>query len=273
MPLPVLHSAPSLTDRDLVRLFHRTELHWTQSVADESALACGTAFANANLARLSAANRILDAALPDNLTADVALAEVENHFTSCGSRCLEWLFNPSAALAGVEPLRTLLIANGWRADSRDILYLQSVPALAAAPPAADLTIIPARASFRHTQNLADELAAEAGEAQLAEAVMLHLDDPHWDALLALIGQEPAGIIGVLAVGDIGRIEQLFVSRQLRRQGIGRALLNRAMEICARSLFKHVMLAIEPNEPIIRAVLEALNFRTIGQITAYRPPAM
>jgi ribosomal protein S18 acetylase RimI-like enzyme len=270
MPLPVLHSVPGLTDRDLVRLFHRTELHWTQGLADESALACGTALANAHLAVLPAANRILDAALPDSLTADAALTEVENHFNSCGSRCLEWIFIPSAAPAAVEPLRAMLVANGWRPDSRDILYLQSVPALAV-PAAADLTIIPARASFRHMQKLADELAAEARESQLAEAAMLHLDDPHWDALLALIGQEPAGTIGVLAVGDIGRIEQLFVSPRFRRRGIGRTLLSRAMEICARSLFKHVMLAVKPEEPVIRAVLKRLNLRTIGQITAYRRP--
>jgi ribosomal protein S18 acetylase RimI-like enzyme len=121
------------------------------------------------------------------------------------------------------------------------------------------------------QKLADELAAEARESQLAEAAMLHLDDPHWDALLALIGQEPAGTIGVLAVGDIGRIEQLFVSPRFRRRGIGRTLLSRAMEICARSLFKHVMLAVKPEEPVIRAVLKRLNLRTIGQITAYRRP--
>jgi ribosomal protein S18 acetylase RimI-like enzyme len=271
MSLPVLHSAPGLTDRDLVRLFHRTELHWTQSVAEETALACGTVFANAHLTRVTAANRILDAALPDNLTPEAALAEVERHFNTCGSRCLEWIFNPSAAPAAVEPLRDLLVAHGWRPVSRDILYLQSVPALAV-PAAADLTIIPARASFRHAQMLADELATEAGESQLAEAAMRHLDDPHWDALLALIGQEPAGTIGVLAVGDIGRIEQLFVSPRFRRRGVGRALLDRAMEICARSLFKHVMLAVKPEDTPFRTMLTGMNLRTIGQITAYQPPA-
>src|SRR5438067_1819420 len=81
---------------------------------------------------------------------------------------------------------------------------------------------------------------------LVEAAMAHLDDPHYDALLALKDGQAVAKVGVLAVGEIGRIEPMFVAESSRRQGIGRAMMLRALEICARSLFKHVFLSCMPD---------------------------
>ena len=99
--------------------------------------------------------------------------------------------------------------------------------------------------------------------------MSHLDDPHWDALLALRDGEPVARAGVMAVGEIGRIDQVFVSEPFRRQGIGRTMMGRVLEICARSLFKHVMLAVDPRNHAAITLYEQLGFRKIGQIVAYR----
>ena len=96
---------------------------------------------------------------------------------------------------------------------------------------AGLTVIPARASFRHARELARERAAEWDEhPQLIEAAMLHLDDPHYDAMLGLRDGPAVGFAGVLAVGDVGRIDQVFVSEKFRRRGIGRTMMSRAMEV-------------------------------------------
>jgi ribosomal protein S18 acetylase RimI-like enzyme len=134
---------------------------------------------------------------------------------------------------------------------------------------AGLTIIPARASFRHARALAGEAAAAWGEPDLVEASLQHLDDPHWDALLALRDGVAVARVGVLAVGEIGRVEHVFVSAPFRRQGIGRTMVGRALEICARSLFKHVMLSVRPDNGGAIALYEQLGFRKIGRMTAYR----
>ncbi len=98
--------------------------------------------------------------------------------------------------------------------------------------------------------------------------MLHLDDGHYDALLALHDGMAVGFVGVLAVGEIGAIAELFVAKPFRRQGIARLLMGRAIEICLRSLFKHVLLTVDSaNEPASQ-LLGHLGFRMVGQLTSY-----
>jgi ribosomal-protein-alanine N-acetyltransferase len=101
--------------------------------------------------------------------------------------------------------------------------------------------------------------------------MLHLDDPHVDSLLALKGNDAVGAVSVLAVGEIGCIETLFISAPFRGQGVGRALMNRAMEICDRSLFKHVFLSMDPKNPAAAALYRRFGFVKIGEHVAYHPP--
>src|SRR5690348_909553 len=95
MPLPILHTGPSRSDEDLVRLFHRTELHWTQHLAEETALDAGTAFANPELPTVWNANRILDASLPEGASPADALNEVQEHYRAQGTRCWDWVLNPA----------------------------------------------------------------------------------------------------------------------------------------------------------------------------------
>src|SRR5437868_1200597 len=109
---------------------------------------------------------------------------------------------------------------------------------------------------RHwSQHIAEDAQIDVGTAftnpqlpdvhdanHIFDASLLHLDDPHYDALLALKDGAAVASIGVLAVGEIGRIDEVYVAEQHRRQGLGRVMMNRVLEICARSLFKHVLLS-------------------------------
>jgi ribosomal protein S18 acetylase RimI-like enzyme len=74
---------------------------------------------------------------------------------------------------------------------------------------------------------------------------------------------------VLAVGELGRIEHVFVSASARRQGVGRTMMSRVLETCARSLFRHVMLCVRPDDRPAVGLYEGLGFRKIGQIVPYR----
>ena len=269
MPLPILQSAHDSSPQTLVRLFHRTELHWVRHLGEEAQLDVGTAITNPSLPNVWNANGMFDATLPEGTTAEEAVAEVEAHFAANGTRCRQWVMNPAAPAAQSARLAEHLLAAGGRADNDDIMYLGGRP-VGVVRETAGLTVIPARASFRHARALAEERAADFGSPQLAESAMLHLDDPHWDALVALRDGTAVARVGVLAVGEVGRIDQVFVSRPFRRQGIGRTMMGRALEICARSLFKHVMLSVAPDNRAAIALYEQLGFRRIGRLTAYRP---
>src|SRR3954464_11550108 len=98
MPLPILHSNDA-SPETLVRLFHKTETHWTQHLAEETQLDIGSAFVNAAFPKIKDANRVLSASLPDGVSPGDAIQSVNEHYAKNGTICLMWVMNPSADLA------------------------------------------------------------------------------------------------------------------------------------------------------------------------------
>lgn len=326
MPLPVLSAARAATDADLLRLFHKTERAWAEHLGEATQLDAGVAVVAADLPGVWDGNRVLEAAVPPGWTPADAVAEVEAHFaattaaadgedaagTTDGppaigvrppSRCGEWVLNPSAPPDRTAPLADHLLALGYTAVTNDVMALGPADRPVMAPPTG-VTVLPARAAFRHARALAAEAAAErftaghapasgcaAGEAVAggavtevavaddaiagwAEAHLRHLDDPHVDALLALRDGRAVGRAAVLAVGDVGRIDDVYVAPNARRQGVGRLLLARALEVCARSVFRHVLLGVPPDNFAAIALYRSFGFRKVGTTTAYwRKPAV
>jgi len=178
------------------------------------------------------------------MSPEQAVALVDEHYRAAGSRCRMWVMNPSSPPERNAPLVQYLMDQGHTRSSVDIHYLAGLPRTPISE-VGGLTIIPARASYRHARALAEEAARNWSEPQLADAALLHLDDPHTDALIALKDGVPVAFVNVLSVGEIGEIAELFVSAPFRGQGIGRTMMSRALEICARSLFKHVFLSVRP----------------------------
>src|SRR5438132_3380119 len=237
MPLPILqpHGDPTITD--LLRYYGRAELHWTRHVAEETTLDAGVAFTNPELPRVFEANRMFDVALPDGTTPQQAFDEAEQHFATAGTRCWSWNMNPAAEPSRTDAMAAFLLARGYARRANDVMILKGFPTEPLRE-VANLTIIPARASFRHSRTIAEEIAADWKAPELADAFMLHLDDPHTDSLLALRGGVAAAFLAVLAAGETGIIAHLHVAAAFRGQGMGRTMMSRALEICARSLFKH-----------------------------------
>lgn len=267
MPLPIL----STTSETLIRLFHKTERHWTQHVAEQTDLTLGSAYSNPELPDVHD-NRMLDASLPAGANLDEALAEVQAHFSSRRARCTNWVLNPSAPPEQTQPLIEWFSSCQARSHREDILHLMRPPNSTAAAPA-DVKIIPARASYRHVQELGQEQVSRRdpqSAAQGLEAMMLHLDDPHYDALLALKQGKAIAKVGVLAVGEVGRIQPLYVSEPHRGQGMGRVMMSRALEICLRSLFKHVFVSCNSENGPALSLYAKLGFQKIGEMISYYP---
>lgn len=268
MPLPVLSGAQAASSDDLIRLFHRCQLHWSRHAAEEHQLDYGSAMLNPELDQVHEANQILFAALPEtNHSPQQAIDAVEEFYGSRASRCWKWVVNPSAPRERVAPLVERLQQSGYREHRSDIFYLRRLHLL----PLTDmhgLKVFPARASFKHVRQLWEERHASEEQTQLVEYDMLHLDDPHFDALIATRNGQAVGYVGVLAIGEIGYVGALYVGKNHRRQGIGRMMMGRAMEICARSLFKHVFVDVSPNNAPAKALYGQLGFQKIGDLIEY-----
>ena len=230
----------------------------------------GSAFANPELPEVRYANRMLDVALPPGVSPSQAMAEVSVHFDAAGARCLLWEMNAGAGADRTQPMIDHLLAGGNTREVTDVMYLRGFPA-EPLHEVGDLKIIPARAAFKHARTLFEESARDWSAPHLADAKMLHLDDSHTDALLALRGGAAVAFIAVLAVGEIGAIQDLYVSSPYRRLGLGRTMMSRGLEICARSLFKHVFVGVAPENQAAIGLYERCGFKKIGQSVAYLAP--
>jgi ribosomal protein S18 acetylase RimI-like enzyme len=270
MSLPILPSHASASPETLIRLFHQTERRWFNHLDEPEQLDVGTAICNPSLGSVRTANRMLDVSLAEGTTPAQAIEIVDGHFASNGARCLSWIMNPSADAERVAPMVQHLQSLGYKRASIDMLYLQRAPARSIRE-IAGLTIIPARASYRHAEQIAVEAMGDKPSPQRLQAMMAHLDDPHWDSLLALRGGKAIGIGGVMVVGEIGRIENLFVAPGARRQGVARTMISRLLEICARSLLKHIFLTCAGDNLPAQALYADLGFKRIGELVDYRAP--
>lgn len=271
MDLPILKTSAVASADSLVRYFHQTESQWTQHVSENTLLDFGVAHVNSKLPRVYYANRLMDVSLPAGLAPADAYAFTQSHFAAIGSACWQWMMNPSSPAAQTAPMAEYLLGRGYLARSHDIMHLPRVNSLSASNDPS-LKIIPARASFKHSEAIHLEASRRWNEPQLAEAAMLHLDDPHYDAQLALKHGRPVAFAGVLAAGEIGRIDEVYVSESDRRRGLGAAILSRVLESCARSLFKHVLLCVAPDNSAAISLYSKFGFRKVGQMSTYQKPA-
>lgn len=267
MPLPILNQPVVADVSTLIRYYHKTDAHWGAHLAEPVEQDFGTVYCNGQLPRVWESNCVRDARVPEGMNAAQVVALAHEQFALQNSTCWIWVCNPSAPESQTRPLVEHLLEQNHRALVSDIMYMDRMPdrPVVEVP---GLRIIPARASFRHARELALESAQKWDCPQIADADMLHLDDPHWDCLLALKDGQAVATAGVLSVGEIGRIENVFVTASLRHQGVGRTMMSRCLEICARSLFKHIFLCVFSDNAPAKKLYAQLGFKKIGQFTSY-----
>lgn len=282
MALPVLPSSSEVSPASLLRLYDRALLHWLRHYGDEVDIEVGVAVASAELPAIAQAHTLLDAALPAGAAGvgpQAILGQIDAAFararagTGCARIVLNLDQNPPAELSEA------LLQRGYVQDAVQVLALRQAPQ-GLAQNYQGLTIIPARASFPHTMALARKMCGGAGgaaersdlaAAQAEESMQLHLDDPHYDALIALGDGRAVALGGVLAVGEVGLLRQVYVSPDFRRKGVGKVMLARVLDICERAAFRHVLAAVPRANEALSGLLTACGFGLVGQVAFFRKP--
>lgn len=266
MPLPILPSRPDPSPSDLLRLHAGVFPRWVEHLAEPTSFDWGTAFINPALNRVHDANHVRNARIPEGSSPAEVIQAAADYFRQNHSICHYWHTNDLH-------LADYLLHTGYQSHPSDVLSLRQTPHLPIRE-TPGLTLIPARASFKHMRDLASQSAHEAdppAAAHLTEANLLHLDDPHVEGILALKDGQAAGQVLILAAGEIGSIEHVYVASPFRRQGIARTLLSRALQSCARSTFRHIFITVRPNNTIASQLYASLGFQKIGQSLTYRVP--
>jgi len=261
MPLPVLPNASASSPADFIRLYHQSQLEWCRHLGEETELDFGRWICSPALGESEDANCLLDAFLTPGISATQLLSEMDDRCRRAGTTWRRCSLNPSMPAGQTAPLAAALLNAGWKPSSQELLYKKKGDSPLFQP--SDLTIIPSRASYRHYRQLMDE--REPGAAEIA---LMHLDDPHVDSLLALRGGQPVGCISVLSTGEFGTLREWYVAAHHRRTGIGRLLLNRALDICARGLLRHVMIAVPSSSDFSGKICMARGFASIANVLSF-----
>lgn len=268
--LPVL--PPAADAADMLRAYHRAQRLYSAHLGEETALEFGTAYHNVELPRVWDANILFDLTLHEGVSPETLIAAALDHYARAGTRCRVWVPNPSMPAPRAQALEDALLARGMTRYEVAVLRLEAPPRPTSSAPPRGVSVLPARAAFAHARALFDQVAAGLGEPQVAEGQMLHMDDPHWDALLALRDGQAVAHVGVFAVGDVGLIEDVYVAEPARRCGIGRLMLLRAIEIARRSLFRHVILGVDPANAPALALYASVGLRPAATFHAFRDVA-
>jgi hypothetical protein len=259
-------SSDARSDADYVRLLARSLHHWLAHLADEADLEVAVAYASGALGSLPDAATCSGLHLPPGIAPAAAVEQCEAYFSRAGLRPLRYILHPDLTAADARTLSSLLEERGYQ--QRKLVAYAISRFQASAAVLDEVTIIPARASYRHTVALAQECAASLPAAKVEEAQWLHLDDARYDALVALdAAGRPAASAGMLAIGDVGLLRELRVSKSHEGTPLSQVMLERAMEIAARSLFKHVLAAADASDPVAEA-LSVAGFRAVGHLVTY-----
>ena len=134
------------------------------------------------------------------------------------------------------PMADYLLAHEHIIGGYDVLHLNRQPTHPIEE-VAGLTISPP-AQFRARAELSEESAADWDELQLIETSLMHLEDPHVDALLALQGRQSRRQ-SLCPSGWRNRIDRhVYTAKAFRGQGVARTLMSRAMEIAPLAVQAH-----------------------------------
>jgi hypothetical protein len=263
-PLNVLTNA-GRSDAEYLRLSLRAHLHWLRHLGDEADLEIAVGFANRSLPHISDANTCADLRLPAGVTASAALEQVEAYYRRQGAQCLCCIAQPVLGALAAAALGKELQGRGYLPVAWPVWVLEQATALW--PLELDgFAIIPARASYRHAMALL-QAATSVPPAEVEAAAWLHFDDPHYDALVAIHDHgEAAAMVGMLAIGDVGMLREFHVAAAHAQGPLRQIMLNRALEIATRSLFRHVLAG---GEASLTPLLQQSGFRRVGELQGFR----
>ena len=271
--LPVMKTHAAATPEDLLRLAIHAEEIFEVMLGNRASFDFGLAIFSEELSRITSANQVRDVMMTPEISPEQMVEQVDTLFAAQRLACRQWSFSNGRV---PEVLRELLEPRGFHVRKSHLYELKSPRNFARARK--DLTVIPGRASFGKLMEL-DESAerawgttSEKSLVQYREAAIRSLDDPQVDNLLALDGQTPVGTSYLVTAGECGLIDNLYVHPHHERKHVATTLLERLIELAARSRLRHLMLFCDDDNTAARALYEGVGFVPVCPAEVLQLPA-
>ena len=137
-----------------------------------------------------------------------------------------------------------------------------------------IQVIPGRAGYSELKAYYKAQAGEHDRADEALATMIaetridQLDEPGYDVFLGRIDDQPLGAVGVITLGSVGVVHDLYALGAARGQGLGKALMTHAIQYCARAQLGTVIVCAPLGCPAT-PLYAKMGFTSGAQLVAYR----
>ena len=272
MELPIAPQTYQPSPDALVRAIKRADLILARMVAEETALEGATAMTNPRRPGVHMANFAADLRVPEGSTADAVLDEIADHFQSRNLAChymqcneTHWPDDLAQSLSrrGYQrgPTASVCLLHDYTPPKRDMPAMQVIPGRAAYAQLQEFYV----QSARDHHGADDALAAQIAQSQID-----HLDEPRFDMFVGRIDGRIAGIAGVITLGNIGVIDNVYTAPQFRGRGVASALMHHTIEHCSRALFEQVILEVLADSRAL-PLYESLGFKPVASYHKFVRP--
>lgn len=239
-------------------------------LCEKQTLDYGIAYYSEPFADLAEANQFREVVIENPALMPEALAQTQRCFQEKGLRCDRWA---PAVDQPIEPLSSFLIDSGFHECRFTAMTLTRWVEWEADP---CVRVLPARAmrtAYRATFIEADSPRSSKARKSLADAYEQRLDDPPFDAFVAMVSGQPAGRCTLFQIGDIARVMDLVVRPAFASRGVDRALLAHVLTLAKRLTMRHICLQVPIKQRTRRDWLETAGFAADGEIVEFeRDPA-
>jgi GNAT superfamily N-acetyltransferase len=271
MELPIAPQTYRPTTDALVRAAKRASLVLGRTLADEQSLDEGTLLYSAERPDVAAANFAGEVTVPPQTTPREAVERIMSHYREHGLTCHAL---DAAETYWPDAVPPILSGLGYFPSNRMVCLLDAYQAPPAECQCEGLQIIPARASYGELWSFFMEMVvmqdrADAGHAEaVARASVDQLDEPRLEVFLGRLDGKAVGVCGVLTLGNMGVLYDLFTLPSARKRGVGAAMMAHTLDLCRRSQFEQVIASFPQNCPHL-PFYQGLGFKVVGTFIRFR----
>ena len=270
MELPISPSSYQASPDALIRAAKRAAVVLGRTIADEATTDAGTLLSNPQRAGVWAANFVGDMTVPDDASPREAIEQILTHYRERGATCYAL---DAADTFWPDAVPPILSSLGYYPSNRMVCLWDRTSA-PVPPPSPDLQIIPARASYRELAAFFREMAttqdrcSDEQAAALAKARVDQLDEERLEVFLGRLDGKAVGVCGVLTLGNVGVLYDLFTLASHRNRGVGAGLMAHLLDHCRRAQFDSVVASFPQNCPHL-PFYTRLGFSVVGTFIRFR----
>ena len=242
----------------LAAIRRSSQVYYAQ-ITEQTTLSCGVAFTCPQYPNYSGGNQLREVVIPAGRSLVDCFDEVQAFYAGQGLRCFRWV---PAAVQPAEPIEAFLAARGYTPVRNLALRWVREVEIPTHPGVRLLPVRAMRKAFREIM-LDNRAYVPAVREMLADVAVDRLDDPQYDLFVALLDNRPAGFGALYQVGEIGRIENVFVAEACRHQGVGLSIVAHLLALSRRLALRITCLETEETNIPAQALYARCGFEVDG----------